>query len=98
MSPNKLAPAQSTATSTPLPNLFWQSLLQMLTQCHLFQEAIPTVLHPLWEPSAQHGQMSFLDTVSHTGMGCTGQGHSPPERPSLHHPSESQKPLTWSCP
>lgn len=36
----------------PFPNPFCQSLLLMLAQHHLLQEAIPTVLHLLWEPSA----------------------------------------------
>lgn len=70
----------------------------MLAPCHLSQKAVPTVLHLLWELSAHHGQMSFLDSVSHTGMGFTGLRHSPPERLFLNHPLESQKPLTWFCP
>lgn len=82
----------------PSPHPFCQPWLQMLAQCHLSQKAVPTVLHPLWELSAHHGQMSFLDPVSHTGMGFTSLRHSPPERLFLNHLSESQKPLTWSCP
>lgn len=51
-------------------------------QSHLLQEAIPTVLHLLWEPSACRDAFHLIsntdtNTGSRAGVGCTGQKAAP---------------------